>query len=366
MGEKLEIISNTYLSLLVYSFRSSDIEIINNFKTIADEVIILNQNYRCASNILNQANKLISHNTNRLEKELFSEIPPKFKIKCDDYDNTNQEAAFIASKIDMLINKCGYKPNEIAVLFRNNSGSLKIEYALKKLNIPFTTYGKQKFFKYDEIKRMIAFYRFIDNPDDYILYRQAIPIDEAIYQHLISEYKESNKRFIDYLVDSKYEYLKPMAVRIKEIVGNKSKYDKSKLFDIILKLLFEDSYNSAKTHLIEFKDLIVNNELEHEIDIINELMLDDEAFNKKEMGVNLLTIHKAKGLEFKCVFIISLNDGILPSNLTDNNLVEEERRVLYVAMTRAKEYLYLSSAEYHYINGIRKRLRPSIFLCEIV
>ena len=75
---------------------------------------------------------------------------------------------------------------------------------------------------------------------------------------------------------------------------------------------------------------------------------------KKEMCVNLLTIHKAKVLKFKCVFIISLNDGIFPSNLTDNNQVEEERRLLYVAMTRAKEYLYLSSAEYHYINGMNK------------
>ncbi|MBQ6783476.1 MAG: ATP-dependent helicase [Acholeplasmatales bacterium] len=316
---------------LVYSFRSSDIEIINNFKIIADEVIVLNQNYRCATNILNLANRLISHNTNRLEKELFSEINPKFKIKCDDYENTNLEAAYIASKIEMLINKCGYKPNEIAVLFRNNSGSLKIEYALKKLNIPFTTYGKLKFYKHEKIKRLIAFYRFLENPDDYILYRQAIPIDEAIYQYLIPEYKSSNKRFIDYLVDSKYEQLKPLAIKVKELLSNKSKYDKSKLFDIILKLLFNDSYNGEKNYLIEFKDLLVNNELEHEIDIINELMLDDGTFNKNEMGVNLLTIHKAKGLEFKCVFIISLNDGILPSNLNDNNLIEEERRLLYGA-----------------------------------
>lgn len=107
----------------------------------------------------------------------------------------------------------------------------------------------------------------------------------------------------------------------------------------------------------------MNNEKAHEIDIINDLMLDDET--KDSLGVNLMTIHKSKGLEFKCVFIISLNDGIIPSNLNDNNLIEEERRLCYVAMTRAKEYLYLSSAEYHYINGIRKRLRPSIFLNEI-
>lgn len=131
-----------------------------------------------------------------------------------------------------------------------------------------------------------------------------------------------------------------------------------------MNLLFNNSANYEKLHLLDLRDLIVNNELEHEIDIINELALDNES-NDKVMGVNLMTIHKSKGLEFKCVFIISLNDKIIPSNLTDNNLIEEERRLCYVAMTRAKEYLYLSSAEYHYINGIRKRLRPSIFLSEI-
>ena len=93
-------------------------------------------------------------------------------------------------------------------------------------------------------------------------------------------------------------------------------------------------------------------------------MLND-SINKNEMGVNLLTIHKAKGLEFKCVFIISINDGILPSTIETNNLLQEERRVLYVGITRAKEYLYLSSSEYHFINGMKKRLRPSLFLSEL-
>ncbi|MBQ9899820.1 MAG: ATP-dependent helicase [Acholeplasmatales bacterium] len=363
MGEKLEIISNTYLSLFVYSFRSSDIEIINNFKNTADEVIVLNQNYRCASNILSKANHLISYNTNRLPKKLFSDIQPKFPIKCDDYEDTNQEAAFIASKIEVLINK-GYKPNEIAVLFRNNYQSTKIEYQLKKRNIPFTTYGKLKFFLYDEPRRMIAIYKYLNNPNDYILYRQAIPIDEAIYQHLIPEYKASNKKLLDYLSECKYEQVSSKAKEIRNLYNNISKYDKSKLFDILMNLLFNNSANYEKLHLLDLRDLIVNNELEHEIDIINELALDNES-NDKVMGVNLMTIHKSKGLEFKCVFIISLNDKIIPSNLTDNNLIEEERRLCYVAMTRAKEYLYLSSADYHYINGIRKRLRPSIFLSEI-
>ena len=108
---------------------------------------------------------------------------------------------------------------------------------------------------------------------------------------------------------------------------------------------------------------IVNNDSKDESEIINNLMLDES--NDYKLGVNLMTIHKAKGLEFKCVFLISLNDGILPSNIKDNNLLEEERRVCYVGITRAKEFLYLSSSEYHIINGQRKRLQPSLFISEI-
>ena len=347
----------------IYSFRTSDNDVMNSFKNSCDEVIILNQNYRCASNILDKANKLISFNKNRDNKQLFSEILPKYKIKYDDYLDTKQEADFVASKIERLINM-GYKPNEIAVLFRNNYESLQIEYALKSRNIPFTLYGRPKFYKHDEIKRMISIYRLINNPDDYISFREDIPIDQAIYTKLMEEYRLSKLKFIDFLISSQYENLKDYAIKIKGIIEKRDLFNKSTLFDTLVKLLFKTQTGKCYNNLIEFKDLIVNNELEHEIDIINELMLND-SINKNEMGVNLLTIHKAKGLEFKCVFIISINDGILPSTIENNNLLQEERRVLYVGITRAKEYLYLSSSEYHFINGMKKRLRPSLFLSEL-
>ena len=176
---------------LVYSFRSSDIEIINSFKDEADEVIVLNQNYRCASNILEKSNKLISFNTNRTKKNLFSTIEPKFKIKCDDYETTSQEASFVANKIKSLIDM-GYKPNQIAVLFRNNYQSTKMEYELKKRDIPFTTYGKQKFFNYPETKRLISIYQLLSDKEDYILYRKAFPMEQIIYQKIVDGYKNSN------------------------------------------------------------------------------------------------------------------------------------------------------------------------------
>ena len=108
-------------------------------------------------------------------------------------------------------------------------------------------------------------------------------------------------------------------------------------FDTLTNILFKDSNTKNLNHLLDLKELIVHNGLEHEIDIISELMLNTDK-EDNSMGVNLMTIHKAKGLEFKCVFIISLNNGIIPSNIKDNNLLEEERKLCYVAITRAKEY----------------------------
>lgn len=347
----------------IYSFRTSDVDIVSRFKDSCDEVIVLNQNYRCAKNILDSANELISNNTSNTHKDLFSLIPPKYEIKYFDYRDTSQQATFVTQKIQSLISS-GYRANEIAVLFRNNYESNEIEYHLKKNNIPFTTYGKLKFYQYSEPSKIIALYQYLEDIDDVIQFREAIPIDQAIYPKLINDYKQSNKSFLDYLIESTYDNLKETVIKLKNIYNNRSSYTKERLFDALVKILFTNASNKDMTHLIELKDLIVNNELEHEIDIINELMLNDDS-KDDIMGVNLMTIHKAKGLEFKCVFIISLNDGIIPSNLKDNNIFEEERRLLYVAITRAKEFLYLSSAEYHYINGIRKKLRPSIFMSEI-
>ena len=329
MGEKLEIISNTYLSLLIYSFRSSNIEILNQYKSECDEIIILNQNYRCASNILDVANNLISNNLIREKKNLFSLILPKYEIKYDDYRDTTQEAIFISNKINNLINK-GYKPNEIAVLFRNNYESNEIEYHLQKMHIPFTTYGKKKFFNYDENKRIISLYYFLDDINDYIHFRKAIPIDQAYYEDLINGYKASNKSFLDYLIEYKNESLKEYAIKLKAIYDNRYAYTKERLFDSLVNILFKNTDTKYLNHLLALKDLIVHNELDHEIDIINELMLNDDK-DDNTMGVNLMTIHKAKGLEFKCVFIISINDGIIPSNLKNAKDIEEERRLLYGA-----------------------------------
>lgn len=347
---------------LIYSFRSSDIKIINDFMSEADEVIFLNKNYRSSQNILSKANKLIIHNHNTIRNDLISDIPDKFKITYRECPNTSYEAWNCAFIINKLITDGNYNPNEIAVLFRNNYQSNQIEYELKKLNIPFTTYGKCKFFDYEETKRMIALYQFLENKENYILFRKAVLIDQIIYDKIVDTYKHSNNNLLDLIINMNIENVSNYASFIKNIIQNKSLYDKKQLFEELINIIFKEaSFKSERLRAL--KDIIINSEEEDELEIINNLILEDP--NDKIMGVNLMTIHKAKGLEFKCVFLISLNDGILPSNIKNNDLLEEERRVCYVGITRAKEFLYLSSSEYHIINGIRKRLQPSLFISEI-
>lgn len=350
------------INQLIYSFRSSDIKIINDFKETADEVIILNQNYRCSQNILSYANKLIKNNKTKIDYDIFSNIPIKFEIKIEDYQNIEQEAKITAYKIKKFI-ELGYKPNEIAVLYRNNNQSIMIESELKKLNIPYTQYGKLKFYDNDLIKRILAIYKFIDTPD-LILFRIIKPIDQIVYEKLVNNYN-SDKDLITYLNSYPNDNINDTINSLKDLIDNKNDLDKKSKFEAILNILTTESTNESDLlYAREFKDIILNSELD-ELELFNELMLDPTIYNKNEMGVNLLTIHKAKGLEFKCVFIISINDKILPNNKIDNNKLEEERRLLYVAMTRAKDYLSMSSAEYHIIDGIKKRLKPSLFLSEL-
>lgn len=346
------------INQLIYSFRSSDVKIINDFKEQADEIIYLNQNYRCASNILEKANSLIKHNKN-LNDDIFSNINPKFKIVYHEFPDTNYQAWDVVHKIKTLIEKGNYNPQDIAILYRNNNQSQELEYELNNNKIPYTLYGKLKFNKYPKTKQIIAFYKYLDNQQDLILLKQAILLDEAIYQQIK---KEPNKNILDQIINLNLP-ISPTANQIKQLLINIHNYDRKELFNQIQLILF-NTLDDNQEYIRALKDIILTQENKTYKEILDNLLLEDDT-PQNIKGVNLLTIHKAKGLEFKCVFIISLNNGLIPSNLKYEEDIKEERRLLYVAMTRAKDYLYLSSAEYHNINGMKKRLRPSLFVGEI-
>jgi len=211
---------------------------------------------------------------------------------------------------------------------------------------------------------MISLYQFLDNPEDYILFRHAVLVDQQLFDNIVHKYEMNQTNLLDLIISLNNNNVSTVALKIKELIKNRNQYDKSRLYEYLMTMLFDNLTDKQQEYLRALKDIIVNSESNNESDILDNLLL-NQGENENEMGVNLMTIHKAKGLEFKCVFIISVNDGIIPSNLKNEKDIKEERRLLYVAMTRAKEYLYLSSADYHFINGMRKRLRPSIFICEI-
>jgi len=185
-----------------------------------------------------------------------------------------------------------------------------------------------------------------------------------MYEKIKKDYKLNNKKLLDLIIEYNNPKLSQLALNLKELINNKYKYDKNTLFEYLMTLIFDNPTNKDQEYLRVLKDIIVNSELTKETEILDNLLL-SEDYETNTKGVNLMTIHKAKRLEFKCVFIISLNDGLIPSSIKTEANIKEERRLLYVAMTRAKEFLYLSSAEYHIINGMRKRLNPSMFVSEI-
>ena len=349
---------------LIYSFRSSDIKIMQDFKNECNEVITLKQNYRSASNILDMANTLIKHNYSDYDNDIFSLIPEKYKIKKSLFESTIDEAERVAYQILVLLNK-GIKPKDIAVLYRNNYQSAQIEKALIKYKISYVVYGKKPFYKLTECKRIIAAYRFIKNPNDINLFEILLPyMENDVINNFITKFKKSNKQLLEYAKEYDNEIIKDIAIGLIDLIQNKSKLNKIDAFNEIDDILFKNIKTKQAQHVEVLRDIIISSEYADESETLNELMVDDTV-NDKGVGVRLLTIHKAKGLEFKCVFLISLNEGILPAITKTNEQLEEERRLCYVAITRAKEFLHISSADYHFINGIRKRLRPSVFMSEI-
>ncbi|MCR5224075.1 MAG: ATP-dependent helicase [Bacilli bacterium] len=350
---------------LIYSFRSSDIKIMNHFRLHADEVIALKQNYRSALNILDSANKLISHNNFEYENDIYSLIPKKYDVKKISFQSTSEEASAVAYTIERLL-KIGYEPKDIAVLYRNNYQSNQLELAMINRNIPYVVYGKLPFNEQAECKNIISAYRFMRNLNDSLLFYMLLPLDSNEIKAFKTGFNKDSKTILDYALNCNNEKIRKIALGLRDIIDNRKQYSKSELFANLTEVLFDNGLKTKQAdHIKLLKDIIISSELNDECEILNEIMIDGEIDDKSK-GVRLLTIHKAKGLEFKCVFLISLNDGILPAITKTNDQLEEERRLCYVAITRAKEFLQISSANYHFINGIRKRLRPSVFMSEII
>ena len=365
---------------LIYTFRGSNIDNINDFiLNEKAEVIKLEENYRSTTSILSAANSVINKNTNRVDKTLYTNNTINdIQVIYRNLNNNYDEAQYLRLLIQKLINQ-GYQYKDMAVLYRNNYLSPPIEKELIQSKIPFIIYGGYPFFKHKEIKILISYYRFIHNTNDDISfdniintpYRRLSPSElielsnlhknqncskyEILRKHstrtdilsffdmLQYMYNQFDpKDFIEHLVTAlNYEYYLNRESNSKNKINNLNEFKK-----MISEIKIEDSIQDST---IKFMDEII-------------LSLNQED---KENDVKLMTIHQSKGLEFKIVFLIGLNEGIIPPFKVTNKTLEEERRLFYVAITRAKERLFLMSSKQRNINNSIRYYEPTRFIHEI-
>lgn len=386
----------------IYSWRGANVHNILNFERDypGTKVIRLEQNYRSQMNILEAANSLISHNTDRFEKELWSDLGQGEKIKLFVGENERAESEFVAAQIEKHRSK-NISLNEMVVFYRTNAQSRAFEDTLIYRKIPYVIVGGISFYQRREIKDILAYLRISQSGADYISFARTINLPkrglgdatiEKIRQHAYQErmtvlsycealLKGDPLQTILRLTSKQKEGLSEYVQVISEL---RSKIKEGSIQDVVvaaiektryMEYLLEDkeTYADRKENL----DELITKAIEWEISAPNpsleafleELSLKsslDEAETADER-LSLMTIHNGKGLEFTLTFLVGLEEDLFPHVNSKHSLenVEEERRLCYVGITRAKKYLYLSYCNTRYLWGNLRIQRPSRFLKEL-
>ena len=369
----------------IYSFRGSNYQNILNFEKDYDhpEVILLEENYRSTSTILKAANEVIKHNKQRKEKNLWTNNEVGDKIIYHRCFDEKEEAMYIVGEIEKLIHD-NVPKNEIAILYRTNAQSRTLEEGMLKYNIPYKVVGNFYFYNRREIKDLISYLKLLYNPyDDLSLLRIINVPKRGIGLKTISNLTEK----ASYEGKSLYEAIDSgKELGFKKIIEDiKSKVDELSLTELVEYILdksgIRDELKSEKSidsevrleNLEEFKSITRNFEEKNGIisleDFLEEISLvsDVEEHRDKDNVVTLMTVHSAKGLEFDYVFLPGLEEGIFPHNnsMFDALDLEEERRLCYVAITRARKKLWMSNARKRMLFGMDSVNPPSRFIEEI-
>lgn len=368
----------------IYSFRFANyMNVINFEKDNKDaKVIVLDENYRSTNNILNAANDVIKNNKERKEKNLWSSKGDGDKIKYIRCDNEQEEASTVVRLTKELLDK-GEKPSEIAVLYRTNGQSRVFEEAFLKENIPFKIVGSYFFYNRKEIKDLISYMHLIyNNNDDASLERVInVPrrgIGSKTIERLRSEASISDKSMFEVVSSGKELGFKNLII---DLTNESKNTDLVGLVDVILdktgirKELEEkndleseirlENLNEFKSIALAFQEKGIFS-LEEFLENIS-LVSDKNEYKEVDDGINLMTLHSAKGLEFNDVFLVGMEEGIFPHNRSfeSENELEEERRLCYVGITRAKEHLWLMNAKKRTLFGQVSMNFPSRFIKEI-
>jgi len=359
----------------IYGFRGANIKNILEFeKTFNAKIIKLEENYRSTPEILDVANKLISYNKTRHNKILKATLKNGKKVEILDNYNELAESETIAKRITSLI-ESGVSPDNIAILYRINALSRAIEDGLRSHKIEYKLIAGMKFYEREEIKDIISYLRLLINPnDDYSFKRVVNKPRRGIGKTSLEKIEnvKGDKSFFEYVKSEDISFVTKKAQKsLKEFVEMIERLKDKPIMDLFFSI--EDEIGLLQFYkdedkilnLQEFYGLIkeyANDGLELE-EILNELSLQSDADNIEDRAINIMTIHASKGLEFNYLFVVGFEEGFFPLGNAD---VEEERRLAYVAITRAKKELVLSYAKSRYTNGNREHsLNKSRFLSEM-
>lgn len=372
----------------IYKFRGATIENIMSFEKSYPnaKVIRLEQNYRSTKNILNAANAVISNNEERKGKTLWTENPEGDKIQIHTSSNEQDEAGFVATTILEQVAK-GRKYSDFAVLYRMNSQSNILEKVFVKSGIPYRIIGGHRFYERREIRDMIAYLSVINNPSDEIRLRRIV--------------NQPKRSIGDKTIATASEIAGALGESLLEVLGRADEFDSLRRASVKLKAFYDmmqeliDANDDESVSLHELYELILEKtgyiealrgekeEAETRIENINELasnllkfqeengeeatlsafleevslMTDIDNYDETADTVVMMTMHSAKGLEFPVVFLPGFEEGIFPGlqAIYDPNEIQEERRLCYVAITRAKESLYLLNADSRMLFGSTSR-----------
>ena len=384
----------------IYSFRGANIQNILNFKLDYPDFTTykLEQNYRSTSNIVEAANYVIKNNEQRIQKKVWTNNPQGEKIIVCKTGSDNDEARLVANTISEIQIRQQLYHKEFAILYRTNAQSRNIEESLRKRNIPYKIYGGISFYQRKEVKDLLAYYRLCINPSDEEAFKRIVNypsrgIGLTTIQKLniyANSYKKSIWQIINEIEELKLNFNKGTKMKlvnfsnmIKDFIIKSNKQNAYNIAEEIAKTtgllnsLHHDKtpegvsrYENIQELLNGIKNFTETNEENKLSDFMSEvsLLTDQDKETKDDINkVTLMTVHAAKGLEFSYVFVIGLEENLFPSMMSGESKesLEEERRLFYVAITRARKRLFLSFATNRFRWGQYIDCEESRFINEI-
>ena len=388
-----KLLANKYKNIFVvgdpdqsiYMFRGANFRNILNFERDYKnaKVIPLEENYRSTNNILEAANSVIKNNKERKEKNLWSNKGEGSKVKYLRAYDGRHEIQLVLDEIKKLY-ESGYEYNDISVLYRTNAQARLVEEMFLKSNVPYRVVGSYYFYNRKEIKDLICYLRLILNKDDEISLMRVINvpkrgIGEATIKKLEENARDNNismfeaiskgkeltfkELILDLIKDSEELSLTDLIEDILNKSGIRDEYEQSKSLENELRL---DNLEEFKSITKTFEERTGSVSLEEFLEEVS-LVADISEHQEESDSVTLMTMHSAKGLEFKVVFLVGMEDGIFPHQnaFFESQGLEEERRLCYVGITRAKEKLYISNAKRRMLYGKDVINPPSRFIKEI-